>query len=151
MFIWPCILSMKWYIRPTRRNNYDTSQHMKCWKPYAVIHGLALVKIGIMMPETCWANGLLIKDNCCNYWSHISIHIHRVNCYLNYVNSALKTSTLPLEENHPPILHLNILFCMVKIQFTYSITQLQLQITHTAPSSGSKTYFLERKQKTLVG
>ena len=31
----------------------DTSQHMKCRKPYAVINGLELLKMGIMMPETC--------------------------------------------------------------------------------------------------
>jgi len=35
---------------------------------------------------------------------------------------------------------------MVKIKFNYFITQLQLQITHTAPSSDSKTYFLKCKQ-----
>jgi len=116
MFVWPCILNMKWRVRPTRCNNYDlliihqlnmfraslcpifrgarpyitaygfqhlmcslvswgagsrpcalcrvesgsilytvhtvcipapqdTSQH-KCWKPYAVIYGLALLKMG---------------------------------------------------------------------------------------------------------
>lgn len=77
---------------------------------------------------------------------NISKYIHS-SCYLNYVNSVLKTSTLRLEENHSAILHLNILFCVVKIKFTYFITQLQLQITHTAPSSGSKIYFLKRKQK----
>jgi len=54
---------------------------------------------------------------------------------------------LRLEENHSPILHLNILFCMVKIKLTSFIIKLQLQITHTAPSSDSKTYFLKRKQK----
>jgi len=39
----------------------DTSQHIKCWKPCAVIYSLALLKMGIMMLETCWANGLLIN------------------------------------------------------------------------------------------
>jgi hypothetical protein len=41
----------------------DTSQHIKCWKPYAVIYGLALLKMGIMMPEARRANGLLINHN----------------------------------------------------------------------------------------
>ena len=36
---------------------------------------------------------------------------------------------------------------MLKIKFIYFITQLQLQITHTAPSSGSKNCFLKRKRK----
>ena len=43
----------------------DSSQHIKCWKPYAVIYGLALLKVGIIVPETWWANGLLINHNCC--------------------------------------------------------------------------------------
>jgi len=30
------------------------SQHNQCRTPYAVIHGLVLLKMGIMMPETCW-------------------------------------------------------------------------------------------------
>jgi len=53
----------------------DTSQHIKCWKPYAVIYGLALLKMGVMMPETCWANGLLINHNCCIWLvSHVISH-----------------------------------------------------------------------------
>jgi len=43
----------------------DSSQHIKFWKPYAVIYGLALLKMGIMVPETCWANDWLINHNCC--------------------------------------------------------------------------------------
>jgi hypothetical protein len=39
--------------------------HIKCWKPYAVIYGLALLKMGIMVPETCRTNGWLINHNCC--------------------------------------------------------------------------------------
>jgi len=41
----------------------DTSQHIKCWKPYAVLYDPAPLKMGIMMTETCWANGLLIHHN----------------------------------------------------------------------------------------
>ena len=41
----------------------DSSQHIKCWKPYAVTYGLALLKTGVMMPKTCWTNGLLINHN----------------------------------------------------------------------------------------
>jgi len=55
----------------------DTSQHVKCWKSYAVIYGLALLKMGIMIPETCWANGLLINHNCCiKLVSHVISFIH---------------------------------------------------------------------------
>ena len=41
----------------------DTSQHIKCWKPY--IYGLALLNMGIVLPKTCWATGWLINHNCC--------------------------------------------------------------------------------------
>ena len=30
-------------------------------KPYAVIHGLVLLMMGIMMPETCWDRSLIIN------------------------------------------------------------------------------------------
>jgi hypothetical protein len=42
-----------------------SSQHIKCWKPYAVMYGLALLKMGTMVPETCWVIGLSINHNCC--------------------------------------------------------------------------------------
>jgi len=133
MFVWPCILNMKWFVRPTWCNNYDllinhqlnkvraplgpsseaqghiylhvvlgsweagcmhsaeaviwiefesihslytvhmtclpasqdSYQHVKCWKPHAVIYGLALLKMGTMMPKTCWAKCWLINHSCC--------------------------------------------------------------------------------------
>jgi len=40
-------------------------QHLLRWKPYAVIYSLALLKMGIMVPETCWAKCWLISHNCC--------------------------------------------------------------------------------------
>jgi len=46
-----------------RPASQDTSQHIKCWKSYAVLYDPALLKMGIMMTETCWANGLLINHN----------------------------------------------------------------------------------------
>ena len=51
----------------------DTSQHTKSWKPYAVICGLALLKMGIMMPETCCDNGLLLinHNSCIKLVSHV--------------------------------------------------------------------------------
>jgi hypothetical protein len=43
----------------------DSSQHIKCWKTYAITYGLSFLKMDIMVPETCWANGWLINHNCC--------------------------------------------------------------------------------------
>jgi len=31
----------------------NPASNIKCWKPYAVIYGLALLKMGIMMREKC--------------------------------------------------------------------------------------------------
>jgi len=33
--------------------SWDASQHNQCRTPYAVIHSLVLLMMGIMMPETC--------------------------------------------------------------------------------------------------
>jgi len=41
--------------RPAPPASQDSSQHIKCWKPYAVIYSCALLKMGIMVPKTCWA------------------------------------------------------------------------------------------------
>jgi len=61
--------TMKWFVRPTWCNNYDydiiLTSLLQCWKPYAAIYGLALLKMGTTVPETCWATGLLINHNCC--------------------------------------------------------------------------------------
>jgi len=43
----------------------DSSQHIKCWKQYAGIYGLAFLKMGIMVLETCWTKCWLINHNCC--------------------------------------------------------------------------------------
>jgi len=101
MFMWPCILNIKWRVRPTRCNklwfiNNPLAQHVSgiimpilrsaghtllhmvfstaCagWslgKPASRLKTIcsniwpALLIMGIMMPETCWANGLLINHN----------------------------------------------------------------------------------------
>jgi hypothetical protein len=38
---------------------------LQCWKPYAVVYSLALLKMGTMVPEICWVIGLSINHNCC--------------------------------------------------------------------------------------
>jgi len=41
--------------------SHNHSQHNQCRTPYAVIHGLVLLMMGIMMPETCWDRSLIIN------------------------------------------------------------------------------------------
>ena len=38
---------------PTAQLPKNPASSIKCWKPYAVIYGLVLLKLGIMMPRTC--------------------------------------------------------------------------------------------------
>jgi hypothetical protein len=38
---------------PASRLPRTAASNIKRWKPHAVINGLALLKMGIMMPETC--------------------------------------------------------------------------------------------------
>ena len=39
----------------------NQSQHNQCSTPYAAVHGLVLLMMGIMMPETCWDRSLIIN------------------------------------------------------------------------------------------
>ena len=40
-------------VHTAARLSKTPASNIKCLKSYAVIHGLALLKMGIMMPETC--------------------------------------------------------------------------------------------------
>jgi len=47
---------------------HNRSQHNLCRTPYAVIHSIVLLMMGIMVPETCWDRRLIIK----NIWLVVS-------------------------------------------------------------------------------
>ena len=53
---------------------YDSAPHNQCRTPYAVIHGLVLLMIGIMMPETCWDRSLIINIGLVASCRFISLH-----------------------------------------------------------------------------
>ena len=53
---------------------HNHSQHNQCRTPYAVIHGLDLLMMGIMMPETCWDRGLIINIGLVEWCWFISVH-----------------------------------------------------------------------------
>jgi len=40
---------------------HNHSQHNEWRTPYAVVHGLILLMMGIMMPETCWDRSLIVN------------------------------------------------------------------------------------------
>ena len=41
--------------------SHNHGQHNQCRTPYAVVHSLVLLMMGIMMPETCWDRSLIIN------------------------------------------------------------------------------------------
>ena len=56
---------------PTPHNH---SQHNQCRTPYAVLHSLVLLKMGIMMPETCWDRCLIINTRLVASCWFLSLH-----------------------------------------------------------------------------
>ena len=40
---------------------HSHSHHYQCRTPYAVVHTLVLLTMGIMVPETCWVKSLIIN------------------------------------------------------------------------------------------
>ena len=53
---------------------HNHSQHNQCRTPYAVIHGLVLLMMVIMMPETCWDRSLIINIGLVASCWFISVH-----------------------------------------------------------------------------
>ena len=56
---------------PTSHNH---SKHKQCRTPYAVIHNLVLLKMGIMMPETCCDRSLIINTRLVASCWFLSLH-----------------------------------------------------------------------------
>jgi len=63
--IMPIFRSSRTYITPCLTASKDSNQRIKCWKTYAVIRGLELMKMGTMVLEICRDIGFLINHNCC--------------------------------------------------------------------------------------
>ena len=53
---------------------HSHSQHNQCRTPYAVIHGLVLLMMGIMMPKTCSDRSLIINIGLVASCWFISLH-----------------------------------------------------------------------------
>ena len=58
MFIIKLVHTMHTAYDPAPHNH---RQHNQCRTPYAEVHGLVLLMMGIMMPETCWDISLIIN------------------------------------------------------------------------------------------
>ena len=65
--LWPCIMNVGW----RERNQQDANnlmfiikllpQYVSGITPYAAVHTLVLLMMGIMMSETCWDKSLIIN------------------------------------------------------------------------------------------
>ena len=53
---------------------HNHSHHNQCRSPYAAVHTLFLLMMGIMMPETCWDKGLIINVTLVASWWYLSLH-----------------------------------------------------------------------------
>jgi len=53
---------------------HNRSQHNQCRTTYAVIHGLVILMMGMMMPETCWDRSLIINISLVNLVGFLSLH-----------------------------------------------------------------------------
>ena len=76
-------------VHTTRVPALQGSSNIKCWKPYAAIYSLVLLKMGVVVPETCWVNVLLIKKLIifASSWSYSSIHIKDARSYEHQICS----------------------------------------------------------------
>ena len=52
---------------------HNHSHHYQCRTPYAAVHTLVLLMMGIMMPETCWDNLIINIRLVASCWS-LSLH-----------------------------------------------------------------------------
>ena len=59
---------------------HNHNQHNQCRTPYAVIHGLVRLMMGIMMPEKCWDRSLIINIGLVASCWFISLQLYSL-CY----------------------------------------------------------------------
>jgi len=60
---------------------HNHSQHNQCRIPHAAVHGLFLLMMGIMMPETCWDRSLIINIGLVASCWFLSLHPKWINIY----------------------------------------------------------------------
>jgi len=76
-WLWLCgAVCTVWRLQCTQLHT-TTAITNQCRTPYAVVHGLVLLMMGIMMPETCWDRSLIINiELVASFW-FLSLHISR--------------------------------------------------------------------------
>ena len=54
---------------------HNHSHHNQCRTPYAAVHTLVLLMMGVMMPETCWDKSLIINIRLVASCWFLSLHL----------------------------------------------------------------------------
>ena len=67
---------------------HNHSHHNQCRTPYAAVHTLVLLMIGIMMPETCWDKSLIINIRLVASCWFLSLH----PMFMMHGHKSLKSS-----------------------------------------------------------
>ena len=93
---------------------HSHSHHYQCRTPYAAVHTIVLLMMGIMMPETCWDSLTINIRLVASCW-FLSLHPNSMTCKLGHVSKqlsncivassplSLKIPTLDSKEEIAPI------------------------------------------------
>ena len=116
---------------------HNHSQHNQCRTPYAAVHTLVLLMMGIMMPKTCWDKSLIINIRLVASCWFLSLHPCVLNIYKKNIRhctfnmrivfqTMIWTSTcnqisssLCLRWGRKNSSHCNILFLLLQLIFRY--------------------------------
>ena len=81
---------------------HNHSHHNHCRTPYAAVHTLVLLMMGIMMPETCWAKSLIINIRLVASCWFLSLH----PTFMTHGHKSLKTVTIscPIRRSYTDLL-----------------------------------------------
>jgi len=60
---------------------HNLSQHNQCRTPYAVVHGLVLLMMGIIMPETWWDRSFIMNIRLFASCWFLSLHLTNLRMY----------------------------------------------------------------------
>ena len=71
---------------------HNHSHHYQCRTPYAAVHTLVLLMMGIMMPETCWDKSLIINFRLVASSWFLSLH----PTFMMHGHKSLKTRSRAL-------------------------------------------------------
>jgi len=89
MFVWPCILNMKWFVRPTWCNNYDLliNQWLNMFRatlcPSSGVQGCTLLRMVFSTVNISQNKMYVLWSIVCNVkWCLVSCVWHAVGCVL---------------------------------------------------------------------